>query len=164
MIKKVGIYIRGLICIGFVTGIIDYNRVLKDKMPIFMIAQIDKSGPEIDYYGLGYKMIRKPGVSYKGALDHDVYVKFGSWFYQKIVSTELGFMIVDKTPKNCSEAMEQIYETEYYRYYFNCVKSHTIFIKFNNQEEMTVKNALNNNRVSIEELIAAGLKVIEEKK
>ncbi|MDD4548117.1 MAG: hypothetical protein PHI05_05220 [Bacilli bacterium] len=164
MIKKVGIGIIALIILGVVTGIIDYNRVLKDKMPIFMIAQIDKGGPEINYYGLGYKMIRKPGVSYKSSLDHDVYVKFGSWFYQKPVTTELGFAIVDKTPKNCAEALEQIYETEHYRYYFNCVKSQYVFIKFLDKEKIPIKKALTNNLVSIEELIATGLNIIEEEK
>lgn len=74
-----------LIVLGFIMGIIDYNRVKSNKMPIFVISEIDKSGPEINYYGLNYKIVRNPRVSYKNDISHDVYVKFGFWFYTWVI-------------------------------------------------------------------------------
>ena len=70
-----------IIILGILFGIIDYNRIKSGEMPIFVIAEHDKSGPEINYYGLGYKVVRNPGVSHKEQIYNDNYVKFGLWFY-----------------------------------------------------------------------------------
>lgn len=46
-----------------------------------VIAQQDKSGAEINYYGLNYKIVKNLGVSFKEEIYMDNYVKFGLCFY-----------------------------------------------------------------------------------
>ncbi len=77
-----------LILLGFITGSVDYHLISRNKKPIFVIAELDKGGPEIEYYGLNYKIVRRPGVSYKDDLKHDIYVKFGFWFHTWIVDRQ----------------------------------------------------------------------------
>jgi hypothetical protein len=86
-IRMLLIIIGIAISLGVIFGAIDYNRVTNGKMPVFVIPQHDKGGPEIAYYGLGYKIIRNPGVSYKEDISKDNYVKFGLWFYTKKVKS-----------------------------------------------------------------------------
>lgn len=86
--NKKKIIVAGLVLIivfGFITGIIDYDRIKNGKMPIFVISEIEKKGPEIEYYGLNYKIVRRPTVSYKDDLKNDLYVKFGFWFHTWII-------------------------------------------------------------------------------
>jgi hypothetical protein len=66
------------------------------------------------------------------------------------------FVIVDET-KNCAEALELFYSDDYYDYYFPCIQSNTVFIKLINDKKITVKDALANNIVTINELKDAGL-------
>ena len=90
--KKRKVILLGLVfllILGFISGIIDYNRIKRGKMPVFVISELDKSGPEIEYYGLNYKVVRKPGVSFKEEISQDIYVKFGFWFYTWVIKTNV---------------------------------------------------------------------------
>ena len=72
--------------------------------------------------------------------------------------------IIDATFSKCNPPSEFFYEDNKYRYSFPCVKSSSIFVKFSNGNKMLVTDALKNNKVTIDELIKAGLDVITEKK
>lgn len=55
--------------------------------------------------------------------------------------------------KNCAQAIEYYYK----RYYFNCIKSQYVIVTVNGKK-YNIKEALNNNIVTMDELIEAGFK------
>lgn len=59
----------------------------------------------------------------------------------------------------CAEALEKFYEDEKFEYYFTCMKSGSVYVKFANSNKMLVVTALEEELVTIEELLDAGLKV-----
>lgn len=72
--------------------------------------------------------------------------------------------VVDKSiSKSCAQAIEYYYEDSHYKYYFTCIKSSSVFVFVNNQE-YTIKYALNNGIVTIDELINVGFKPLKESK
>ncbi|MDD2505048.1 MAG: hypothetical protein PHF21_02105, partial [Bacilli bacterium] len=55
--------------------------------------------------------------------------------------------------ESCVDDLELIYEDEEYRYYFSCIISDKVFIEFiTTNLKMTLKEALNDNHISINEL------------
>lgn len=64
--------------------------------------------------------------------------------------------IVDTTKyiKNfaCAEALEQFYEDNEYKYYYNCIKSKYVKVKYENGYEETVEEALKNGIINIKDL------------
>ncbi|MDD2505622.1 MAG: hypothetical protein PHF21_05090 [Bacilli bacterium] len=127
-----------LLCIIFVST--DYYRVKNGKMPIFVIEQIDKGGPEISYYGLFYKIVRSPGVSYKQDIKHDNYVKFGSWFYTKEITmkkTEIDY--INKLEVNlledCNENIKLYHTLDNLNIYTHCVSNIKV-INGNNSKDL----------------------------
>lgn len=64
----------------------------------------------------------------------------------------------------CAEALEKFYEDSNYTYSFPCIQSDSIYVKFPNGNKMLVVDAIEQNKVTIEQLIKAGLKVYKEKK
>lgn len=71
--------------------------------------------------------------------------------------------IIDAT-YSCQQSPEKFYEDNNYIYSFPCVKSDSIYVKFENGNKMLVVNALEEKKVSIDELIDAGLKVYKKEK
>ena len=76
--------------------------------------------------------------------------------------------IIDKT-KNikdfaCAEVLEQFYEDENYVYYFSCIKSEYIVVKYNDNTEDTVKKALENNVITINDLDKYNINYYKHKK
>lgn len=73
--------------------------------------------------------------------------------------------IIDVT-ESCKEGItqEKFYEDDNYVYLFPCVKSSSVFVKFNNGNKMLVIKALEEKKVTIDELIDAGLEVVKNKK
>ena len=71
--------------------------------------------------------------------------------------------ILDAT-YNCQTVREKFYEDSKYIYYFPCVKSKSVFVKLDNNNKMLVTTALNEGKVTIDELIKAGLEVYKENK
>ncbi len=64
----------------------------------------------------------------------------------------------------CSEALEKFYEDDKYTYSFPCIKSSSVFVKFPNGNKMLVIKALEEEKVTIDELISAGLEVVKKEK
>ena len=71
--------------------------------------------------------------------------------------------IIDATI-TCPQSLEPFYEDDEYTYSFPCIKSSSVFVKFSNGNKMLVTEALDSGKVTIEELIKAGLEVNKEKK
>ena len=80
-----------------------------------------------------------------------------------ILSKKDKIKIIDATYQ-CANSMEKFYEDDKYVYYCPCTKSSSVFVKFSNGNKMLVKEALDDNKVTISELISAGLEVKKQKK
>jgi hypothetical protein len=64
----------------------------------------------------------------------------------------------------CAKVKEDFYEDDNYIYSFSCTKSNSVYVKFSNGNKMLVKTALEEKKVTINELIKAGLEVNKRKK
>ena len=71
--------------------------------------------------------------------------------------------ILDAT-YNCADYQEKFYEDNEYNYYFECAKSNSVYVKLEDGNKMLVKTALEEQKVTIDKLIDAGLKVIKKAK
>lgn len=72
-------------------------------------------------------------------------------------------LIEDNSQANCASAIEYYYEDNNYKYYFTCVKSSSIIVTVNGNK-YTIKEALNNDIVTMEELEQNGFKPLKEDK
>ena len=80
-----------------------------------------------------------------------------------IIKQKSKIEIIDATYA-CTNLQEQFYEDEKYIYLFPCVKSNSVYVKFENGNKMLVTSALEAQKVTIDELINAGLKVYKQEK
>ena len=64
----------------------------------------------------------------------------------------------------CAQSIEKFYEDDKYTYSFPCIKSSSVYVKFENGNKMLVTSALEAQKVTIDELINAGLKVYKQEK
>ncbi len=71
--------------------------------------------------------------------------------------------IIDAT-FSCAQSPETFYEDDKYIYSFPCVKSSSIYVKFENGTKVLVVDALEEEKVTIDELLDAGLEVHKTKK
>ena len=71
--------------------------------------------------------------------------------------------IIDAT-YTCAQSAEKFYEDDKYIYSFPCIQSKSIYVKFENGNKMLVVDALEAKKVTIDELIDAGLKVYKKEK
>lgn len=71
--------------------------------------------------------------------------------------------IIDAT-YSCSQSREKFYEDDNYIYYFPCHQSSSVFVKFPNGTKILVTKALEDEKVTIEELTKAGLNYYKEDK
>jgi len=69
-----------LVIAGLVTSYIDSARVRNSMEPKFAIKIVTNGGNKVTYWGLGYKVIRYPGVSPHEPYQNSLGVKYGSWF------------------------------------------------------------------------------------
>lgn len=71
--------------------------------------------------------------------------------------------IIDAT-YSCNYILEKFYEDDKYIYSFPCIKSSSVYVKFENGNKMLLVDALEEEKVTIKELIAAGLDVHKTEK
>ena len=64
----------------------------------------------------------------------------------------------------CNNVKEIFYEDDDYFYSFSCAQSSSTYVKFPNGNKMLVITALEEKKVTIDELIKAGLNINKEKK
>ena len=81
---------------------------------------------------------------------------------------EYAFVIVDQTEDMdnfmCAEAMEQFYEDDNYVYYYSCMKSKYVVVKYANGFEETVEEALKYKSIKISDLDKYGINYYKEPK
>lgn len=87
----------------------------------------------------------------------------GLFFVKKVEDKKHKIEILDAT-YICSESLEKFYEDDDYTYYFPCVKSSSVYVKFEDGTKVLVVDALNDKKVTIKELIDADLEIIKKKK
>ena len=80
-----------------------------------------------------------------------------------ILKQKSKLQIIDAT-YSCAQIKEKFYEDDKHTYSFPCVKSSSVYVKFENGNKMLVTDALNSEEVTIDELIDAGLEVYIEDK
>lgn len=71
--------------------------------------------------------------------------------------------IIDAT-YTCAQVIEQFYEDEKYTYSFSCAKSGSVYVKFENGNKMLVTDALEAKKVTIDQLLDAGLEIYKKEK
>ena len=80
-----------------------------------------------------------------------------------IIKSKNELEIIDAT-YTCAQIPEKFYEDDKYTYSFTCTKSNSMFVKFENGNKMLIVDALEENKVTIDELIDAGLEVKKTEK
>lgn len=73
------------------------------------------------------------------------------------------FEIIDTT-EVCAEALEGIYSDNIYEYFLPCIKSQNITIKFSDGRTLPLKEAIETEQVTINQLQGKGLKIYKELK
>ena len=72
--------------------------------------------------------------------------------------------IFDATYPACSSSYEKVFEDDTFNYYLTCSKVDSVFVRFPNGNKMLVAQALDENKVTMDELIKAGLDVYKERR
>ena len=104
------------------------------------------------YEGMFYK-------AYYCSYDNELYIYGTDSKFTCPQKTKASFIIIDKT-EVCAQALEEVYRDDQYIYYFSCIKSDNVFIKFSNDENLYgIKYVLNNDMLTIDELIENGLDI-----
>lgn len=175
-LKVIGIVLSVIIILGIVFFVVDYNRVQKQEKPIFCIqnpAGIISDGGTIEYFGLGYKIIDFHTLA--GFDD----IKIGTWFMDYNDFDDEIKEYEEKNELKTSNNFEIIFydrqPIESYKTYTILGKDETdkydytiygydgkVNIKIN-EEEYSLKEALIDNKITMEEIIAKADKDIEEK-
>ena len=73
------------------------------------------------------------------------------------------YKIVDEN-KECDEGKELIFSDKKHKYYLPCKGSYNIYLEWTDGSKDLIKNALKNNKVTIDSLTDHGLKIIEYEK
>lgn len=79
------------------------------------------------------------------------------------ISVKKQIKLIDKSNGYCAQAIEYFYEDRNYIYYFNCVKSSSMYVIIN-QKEYPLVMALENKIVTIEELKQNGYNFLKKSK
>ena len=148
-----------LLTIWTIMFTVDINRTNSFKNPIFA-RENGYMGSMTRYDGLGYKI----GLEKNANTDQVSYGQMtilGRLVAGGVQDFINEFTIIDET-EVCDQALEEIYRDDEYIYYLPCIKSSTIFLKYNNGEKTNIKKALDGEKVTIDKLIKEGLNVYKE--
>ena len=125
---------------------IDFLAIILLKRPLFAIKKDSKySGIIYDTYYCD----NKPIIKFKNS-DYKC-------DYNEVVD------IVDDTV-TCAESLELFYEDDNYKYYFPCVKSDNIVVKYANKKTDKIKEALKNKRIRVNMLTDYNINYYKESK
>lgn len=145
-----------LIVIGILIGII-----LLDSIQ----ALVFNNNPII---GIETRGMKREGIlvdtHHCGNGKHDTVIKGFSYS----CTYDADITIIDKTKDikdfTCAEALEEFYRDAKYVYYYNCIKSNYIVVRYNDGTEETVKDALKNNHIEIGDLDKFDINYIKQEK
>lgn len=89
-------------------------------------------------------------------------------FSYSFATNDHDFTIIDETLSKkdfvCAEALESFYEDGNYNYYYSCIKSKYVIVKYASGLEETVKEALRKGKIVISDLDKFDIKYIKMKK
>ena len=149
----------------------DSARVRAGYEPKLTLKIINKKANKVTYWGFGYKVIRYPSINADEPYRNNKGVKFGTWFmtYKLPSNNNLEIKsITDKTKTMinfaCAEVLSSFYEDEFNIYYFDCMKNKYVIVKYKDNSEETVSDALKNNHIKISDLDKYNIKYIKERK
>ncbi len=153
---KIFIIIVGIIIIGFA---IDFICIFIISRPILAIKDENNVYKGMFYNVYNCSEYAVPQIKLKGTKFACTEIKFQIGNVIEIVDTT-------KDIENfaCAEALEQFYEDENYRYFYSCIKSKYIIVKYENGYEETVENALKYGTINIGDLDTYKIKYIKEEK
>jgi len=163
------IFIGIILTFGLYSHYIDSARVRNGVEPKFTIKIVSDGGNKVTYWGLGYKVIRYTKVSPSEPYKNNLGVKYGSWFMKYELDNKSKVVeIVDTTKDDkdfaCAEALEEFYEDAEYVYYYSCIKSSYVLVRYEDGSQMTVEEALKNGDISIKDLDEYGINYMKETK
>jgi hypothetical protein len=99
-------------------------------------------------------------------IPQDIYDQLSElgWHIIKSISAEGNGVLVsiEEWSGESAEALELIYEDDNHRYYLSSIRSANIMLVFDNSERISLKDAIEQQKVSIEELLLNGLQVYTE--
>lgn len=153
--KIIIISFLGLILLGITLCVIDYKHIKAGEMPIFMIRITDGGKSTHQYIGLGYRLQRKVGVSYKEALYNDTNIRFGLWFYTWKIDInnpiiEYTFTIEATLTKKCDNKAKVYFKETNKTIYTYCLDN--IFIN-DGTKKVELKEYLESNKNIIEKIV-----------
>ena len=161
MKKSIKIII-GIVAIFSFTIIIDLICIFTINRPLFVVSE--DYGEYAIYKGIFFNTYNCPEYSIPQ-------IKWKtSKFNCASMKTDLGKVIdiIDKTKTikdfACAEALEGFYEDETYEYYYSCIKSKYIVVKYENGYEETVKDALKYGTIKISDLDKYNISYIKYEK
>ena len=174
LLKVVGLILVILIILGIIFFIIDYSRVQNNETPLFCILkdEANDGGTKI-YLGLGYKVI-----DFHTLAGYDD-IKIGSWFMdyndfeheikeyeeKNELKTSNNFEIIfyDRQPIESYKTYTVLGKDETDKYDYTIYGYNgKVNIKIN-EEEYSLREALIDNKITMEEIIAKADKDVEEK-
>lgn len=130
---------------------IDLNCIFFFKRP-FLVIKVES---ESKYKGIFFDIYDCP--EYPMVQIKSKFTKF-SCATSKFIIKE----IVDTTKEMdgfaCAEAFEEFYADEDYKYYYECMKSKYVIVRYENGFEETASEALKHSRINIEDLDAYDIK------
>lgn len=157
-VKKSIKIIIGIIGIIILSIVIDYISILLINRPVFALKDGNVyRGLFFDTYScLEYSVpvIKRKDLKFSCATD-------------KISIGEI-LEIVDKSKEiedfMCAEVLEEFFEDNTYSYYFSCMKSSYVVVKYENGFEESVEDALANKTIRIDDLDKYHIDYIKYKK
>ena len=154
--------IIGIVVIFVLTIIIDLVCIFTINRPLFVVSE--DYGDYAVYKGIFFNTYNCPEYSIPQ-------IKWkGTKFNCANVRSNIGEIvdIVDKTKDikdfACAEALEGFYEDETYEYYYSCIKSKYIVVKYENGYEEEVKDALKYGTIKISDLDKYNISYIKYEK
>ena len=157
--KNISLVVVSLLTLWTIIFTVDINRTNSLKEPIFA-RENGYMGSMTKYNGLVYKIGLEKNYATKQISQSQMTI-WGQLVAGRIDDFLNDFTIVDET-KICDDALEEIYRDDNYIYYLPCIQSATIFLKYDNDEKISVKEALDDQKVSIDMLIEKGLTLHRE--
>lgn len=144
-------FILFIVLIAIIFGVVDYRRVRKGDLPLFMIRVSNEHDTYQNYVGLGYLLKRKVNVSYREPFYLDDDIRFGLWFltWELKQYTSIMYLYTIETDeiKKCDKTQNLYYREDDKNIYTYCLNS----IKTNAKEDY--KEYMKNNNVKIDDFI-----------
>ena len=138
------------------------EKIHNDGMYEYYLPCIKSSNVYIKFSN-GDKVPIKAALARGYVTAQDLLDKGYNLLKQEISKDRGNFTIIDVTGA-CAQALEKIYEDENYNYFLSCIKSSTVYVRFNNGETFTMKEALNQKYITPEQVIKKKYNLIKEAK